>query len=80
MPPTRIAGFRLGIYVFKDAEIVDFVAPYGVFSVARRYDPEADLSALLDGTLKQQRLLVNCPRAVGAEELRQLIQSSFEYW
>ncbi len=41
---------------------------------------EADLSALIDGTLKQQRLLVNCPRAVGAEELRQIIQSSFEYW
>jgi transcriptional regulator GlxA family with amidase domain len=32
-------GFRLGIYVFKDAEIIDFAAPYGVFSVARRNDP-----------------------------------------
>src|SRR5262245_18564844 len=32
-------GFRLGIYVFKDAEIVDFAAPHGVFSVARRFDP-----------------------------------------
>jgi len=31
-------------------------------------------------SLDQQRLLVNCPRAVGAEELRQIIQSSFEYW
>jgi transcriptional regulator GlxA family with amidase domain len=38
-----IAGFRLGIYVFKDAEIVDFAAPYGVFSVARRFDPELDV-------------------------------------
>ena len=37
------AGFRLGIYVFKDAEIVDFTAPYGVFSVARWYDPEIDV-------------------------------------
>lgn len=35
-------GFRLGIYVFKDAEIVDFAAPYGVFSVARRMDPTLD--------------------------------------
>ncbi|HYL42583.1 MAG TPA: hypothetical protein VEU97_04285, partial [Ktedonobacteraceae bacterium] len=35
MSTTRIAGFRLGIYVFKDAEIIDFAAPYGVFSVAR---------------------------------------------
>lgn len=37
-----VAGFRLGIYVFKDAEIVDFAAPYGVWSVARRFDPELD--------------------------------------
>jgi len=35
-------GFRLGIYVFKDVEIVDFAAPHGVFSVARRFDPELD--------------------------------------
>ena len=35
----KIPGFRLGIYIFKDAEIVDFAAPYGVFSVARRFDP-----------------------------------------
>src|ERR1019366_10551094 len=33
----------LGIYVFKDVEIIDFAAPYGVFSVARRYDPELDV-------------------------------------
>ncbi|MEW6684343.1 MAG: DJ-1/PfpI family protein [Nitrospirota bacterium] len=38
----RILGFRLGIYVFKDAEIVDYAAPHGVFSVARRFDPELD--------------------------------------
>jgi transcriptional regulator GlxA family with amidase domain len=38
----RILGFRLAIYVFKDAEILDFAAPYGVFSVARRFDPELE--------------------------------------
>ncbi len=45
MSPSQhpgIAGFRLGIYVFKDAEIIDYAAPYGVFSVARRFDPELD--------------------------------------
>jgi transcriptional regulator GlxA family with amidase domain len=36
-------GFRLGIYIFKDAEILDFAAPYGVLSVARRFDPELDV-------------------------------------
>jgi transcriptional regulator GlxA family with amidase domain len=36
------AGFRLGVYVCKELEIVDFAAPYGVFSVARRFDPELE--------------------------------------
>jgi transcriptional regulator GlxA family with amidase domain len=40
---AAIAGFRLGIYLFKDAEIVDFAGPYGVFSVARRFDPALDV-------------------------------------
>ena len=44
----RIAGFRLGIYVFKDAEIIDFSAPYGVFSVARRFDPELEAFLVAD--------------------------------
>ncbi len=42
-PQPVVAGFRLGIYIFKDAEIVDFAAPYGVFAVARRFDPELDV-------------------------------------
>lgn len=39
-----------------------------------------DVPALIDGTLKQQRLLVNCPREVGADELRAIIDNSFEQW
>lgn len=35
-------GFRLGVYIFKDAEILDYAAPLGVFSVARRLQPELD--------------------------------------
>jgi len=41
-------GFRLGIYVFKDVEIVDFAAPHGVFSVARRFNPELDAFLIAD--------------------------------
>lgn len=48
MTTTRILGFRLGIYVFKDVEIVDFAAPHGVFSVARRFDPELDAFLIAD--------------------------------
>jgi transcriptional regulator GlxA family with amidase domain len=44
----RIPGFRLGIYVFKDAEIIDYAAPHGVFSVARRLDPELDAFLIAD--------------------------------
>lgn len=43
-------GFRLGIYVFKDAEIVDYAAPHGVFSVARRFDPELDAFLIADAS------------------------------
>ncbi|MDR1656896.1 MAG: DJ-1/PfpI family protein [Deltaproteobacteria bacterium] len=44
----KINGFRLGIYIFKDAEIVDFAAPYGVVSVARRMDPSLDAFFIAD--------------------------------
>ena len=48
MTEPRLNGFRLGVDVFKDAEIVDFTAPYGVFSVARRFDPELDACLIAD--------------------------------
>jgi transcriptional regulator GlxA family with amidase domain len=44
----KIPGFRLGIYVFKEVEIVDFAAPHGVFSVARRFDPELEAFLIAD--------------------------------
>lgn len=40
---TATKGFRLGVYVCKEAEVVDFASPYGVFSVARRIIPELDV-------------------------------------
>jgi putative intracellular protease/amidase len=43
-------GFRLGVYVFKDAEVIDFAAPYGVFSVARRKDPSLDVFFIADSS------------------------------
>ncbi len=45
----KISGFRLGIYVFKDVEIVDFATlPTACFSVARRFDPELDAFLIAD--------------------------------
>jgi transcriptional regulator GlxA family with amidase domain len=48
MSRPRIPGFRLGVYVFKDAEVIDLAAPYGVFSVARRFDPELEVFLIAD--------------------------------
>ena len=48
MTAPQTNGFRLGVYVFKDVEIIDFAAPYGVFSVARRFDPELDAFLIAD--------------------------------
>lgn len=45
---NRTKGFRLGIYVFKDAEIIDYAAPHGVFSIARRLDPGLDAFLIAD--------------------------------
>jgi transcriptional regulator GlxA family with amidase domain len=38
--------FRLGVYVFEEAEILDFAAPCGVFSVAGRFNPGLELVVL----------------------------------
>ena len=45
---TKNTGFRLGIHVFKDAEVVDYAAPFGVFSVAKRFDPSLDAFLIAD--------------------------------
>lgn len=63
---------RTLLSLMRDTGIVNGLAALGY--------GEADVSALIDGTLKQERLLVNSPRDAGAEELRQIIQGSFEYW
>lgn len=44
-------NFRLGVFVCKEAEVVDYASPYGVFSVARRIIPELDVM-LIGETLR----------------------------
>jgi hydroxyacid-oxoacid transhydrogenase len=41
---------------------------------------EADVAGLVDGALKQQRLLVCCPRDVGAEDLERIVRASMQHW
>jgi hydroxyacid-oxoacid transhydrogenase len=41
---------------------------------------EADVPALIEGTLKQPRLLAGAPRAVGALELQGILRDAMRYW
>jgi alcohol dehydrogenase class IV len=41
---------------------------------------ERDVAALIEGTLKQPRLLAGAPRAVGAVELDWILRDSMQYW
>ena len=41
---------------------------------------ERDIPALIDGTLKQPRLLSGAPRAVGAAEIGAILHDSLRCW
>lgn len=41
---------------------------------------ERDIPGLVEGTLKQQRLLAGSPRPVGALELARIIRDALQYW
>jgi len=41
---------------------------------------EADVRSIVDGALKQQRLLVCCPRDVEAPQLEEIVRASMEHW
>ena len=55
----------------------DVGAPRGVAEFG--YD-EDDIPALVDGALKQQRLLAVAPKEVGEEDLRHVITASMTNW
>jgi hydroxyacid-oxoacid transhydrogenase len=55
----------------------DVQAPRGVAELG--YD-EHDVPALVEGALKQQRLLVIAPREPSADDLRHIINASMTNW
>ena len=55
----------------------DVGIPNGLAGVG--YGP-ADVPALIEGTLKQPRLLSGAPRAVGAAELDWILRDAMQYW
>ena len=60
------------IQLMKDIEFPNGLSELG--------STEADIPQIVDGTLKQQRLLVGCPRRVGEKELTQIAKESMKYW
>ena len=55
----------------------DIDIPNGIGAVGYT---EADVDDLVEGTLKQQRLLATCPREVAAEDLAGIFRASLELW
>ena len=55
----------------------DVGAPRGIAELG--YD-DGDIDALVDGALKQQRLLAVAPREPSAEDLREIVRASLENW
>jgi hydroxyacid-oxoacid transhydrogenase len=41
---------------------------------------ERDIPALIEGTLRQPRLLAGAPRTVGAAELEWILRDAMQYW
>lgn len=58
--------------IMRDVAIPSGLAEVGFTS--------ADLDALVDGTMKQQRLLATAPREVTADDAAQVLDASFELW
>jgi alcohol dehydrogenase class IV len=63
---------RVVIDLMRDIEI-----PNGIGAVGYS---EADVDDLVEGTLKQQRLLATCPREVTADDVAGIFRASLELW
>ena len=55
----------------------DIGIPNGIGAVGYA---SGDIPALVEGTLKQQRLLASCPRPVTGEDLDRIFKRSLELW
>ena len=55
----------------------DIGIPNGVAAVGYS---AADIPALVEGTLKQQRLLASCPKPVTGDDLGGIFKRSLELW
>jgi hydroxyacid-oxoacid transhydrogenase len=63
---------RALISLMRDTDIPNGLAAVGY--------TERDIPALVEGTLKQPRLLAGAPRAVGAADLDWILRDAMQYW
>ena len=72
--PPDDAGFlpRVLISLMRDIGIPNGIGAVGYAS--------GDIPALVEGTLKQQRLLASCPRPVTGDDLGRIFKRSLELW
>jgi hydroxyacid-oxoacid transhydrogenase len=72
--PSRDAEFLPSVLtaLMRDIDIPNGVAAVGYAS--------ADVPALVEGTLKQQRLLATCPKPVTEDDLAGIFAASMELW
>jgi alcohol dehydrogenase class IV len=69
------AGEILAATLIAFMQAVDF--PNGLSAVGFA---NADVAALVDGTLPQQRVIGNAPKKATREDLRQLFSGAMAYW
>jgi alcohol dehydrogenase class IV len=55
----------------------DIDIPNGVGAVGYN---DSDISDLVDGTMKQQRLLATCPKPVTEDDIAEVFTRSMELW
>jgi hydroxyacid-oxoacid transhydrogenase len=72
--PSDLSVFLPGVLaqIMRDIDI-----PNGIASIG--YD-ESDIPDLVDGTMKQQRLLATCPRPVTEDDIAAIFTRSLEIW
>jgi alcohol dehydrogenase class IV len=72
--PSDVSDFLPGVL----AELMrDIAIPNGIGAVGYG---EADVAALVEGTLKQQRLLATAPREPSPDDLSGILHRSLELW
>lgn len=72
-----IATLAISLYPHKDLRMRDIGIPNGLTAIGYT---ERDIPSLIDGTLRQPRLLAGAPRSVGAADLELIQRDSMQYW